>query len=72
MLSSIIVVITDRHAVIAIIIVVITDRHTCALDHGKWQTTDQQATGMGLMTINKGTFRLLDSRVNFPYRHSVF
>ncbi len=28
-------------------------------------------TGMGLMTINKGNFCLLDSRVNFPYFHSV-
>ena len=33
---------------------------------------DIEITGMGLMTIKKGNFCLLDSRVNFPYRHSVF
>ncbi len=33
---------------------------------------ERKAPGMGLMTINKGNGCRLDSRVNFPYCHSVF
>ncbi len=33
---------------------------------------EEEDPGMGRMTINKGNFSLLDSRVNSPSCHSVF
>ncbi len=42
---------------------------TANMKRGK---TSRLLTGMGRMTINKGNFSLLDSRVNSPYCHSAF